>query len=172
MANEHLFHPNAGVRRGREQAMKALGMDKAGAKPSFGGKDEGGHGPVKRTEVTKHDDGTAHVIAHHADGHAAIHQHPHEKAAHEHASRLMGSGGVGGQGVTGENENADMQPGAEENQGQPAEASEAGDQCPECGGEMKPDGEGGEKCEQCGYVKAEDEGAESPKEEAAEAAGY
>jgi len=87
--NAEEYHPNPAVRRIRAKLRGMTGM----AKP-LGENAE--RDPVVRTEVKQHDDGTAHVVAHRKSGRAEIHEHPHEKAAKEHARTMMSGGGGGG----------------------------------------------------------------------------
>lgn len=117
--NAEGFHPVPSIRRARAASPLSGSKD---AKPDASAE----HGPVKRTEVEKHADGKAHVIAHHEDGHAETHQHANVQEAHDHASDLMAGGDSMG------------------SSGQVDDDSEG--ECPECGGAMK-DG----TCQQCGY---------------------
>lgn len=152
------YHPNPAVRRA-----------KAGLRKSLGGKvneapEHDGHGPVVETSVVKHKDGKAHVRARHEDGHEAIHEHPHEQAAHEHAKALMSPGEE-------HPENPELDTRAEEEEGNAAAGSEPGahdpegsaegeenESCPNCGSEMS-----GGKCPVCGY--SENEGEEHEEED-------
>lgn len=135
------FHPVPGVRRAREAHPLAKPGSSSHTNP-HGKSMEQDHGQVTRTEVEKHDDGTAHVTAHHADGHVASHQHPHVQAAHDHAQDLMSGG---------DSMRSDG-------------AVDTEDTCPNCGGSMI-----GGKCETCGYEK-KDEAAEGESEESQEVA--
>lgn len=47
-------------------------------------------GPVTSTEVEKHIDGTAHVLAYNKNGNVKVHEHPSHTAATQHASDLKG----------------------------------------------------------------------------------
>jgi hypothetical protein len=47
-------------------------------------------GPTTHTEVEKHIDGTAHVLAYNKNGNAKVHEHSNHEAAREHASQLKG----------------------------------------------------------------------------------
>jgi hypothetical protein len=120
--NAESYHPVPSVRRAR--AKNPIGGSAGGGKTNL--TDE--HGPVTRTEVEKHDDGTAHVTAHHAKGHVEVHQHPNLEAAHEHAHSLMSGGD------------------AMNSEGKVEDGSQDGEECPSCGATMQ-DG----KCPQCGY---------------------
>lgn len=169
------YHPVPSVRRFRErEAAKGHdGHHSAGfssqTNPHGHGLEQQ-HGPVTKTEVEKHEDGTAHVVAHHKDGHVQAHQHPNVAAAHAHARNLMA--GAGGGAYAHEqhgNEQEAAKQGAEEavpnsgledqdvlaESGKEGESPELeaeehemgpGEDCPNCGHKM----EGG-KCPQCGY---------------------
>lgn len=134
--NAESYHPVPSIRRAREKSPLATHGEKTNLT------DE--HGPVTRTEVEKHDNGTAHVTAHHAKGHVEVHQHPNVAAAHDHAENLMSGG---------DSMNSDTK----------GDGSEQ--ECPNCGGEMV-DG----KCSQCGYESPEEKG-ESKEFEAGEQEG-
>lgn len=130
------FHPVPSIRRLREKNAQAKGD----------GKD---HGPVIKTEVDRHDDGSATMTAHHADGHKQEHHHPTEAEAHDHAKDLMSGGDA---------MRSDGQVDTETDQ-----------TCPNCGAQME-DGE----CPQCGYEspeKKQEEKGESPEFEAGEKEG-
>jgi hypothetical protein len=137
MAHEaESFHPVPSIRRMREKH--------AGAK-----NDGADHGPVTKTEVERHEDGSATVTAHHADGHVQEHHHPTEADAHDHAKDMMS----GGDAMRSDGE-VDTEPDGT---------------CPNCGAKMV-DGE----CPQCGYEspdKAKEEKSESPEFEAGEQEG-
>lgn len=139
--NAENYHPVPSIRRMR--AKHPIGGSAGGEKTNL--TDE--HGPVTRTEVEKHDDGTAHVTAHHAKGHVEVHQHPNEAAAHEHAQTLMSGGD------------------AMNSEGKVEDGSQQGEECPNCGSTMQ-----GGKCPTCGYEDKEEKG-ESPEFEAGEQEG-
>lgn len=130
------FHPIPAVRRMREKHMPEKG--------EATDTESSQHGAVTRTEVEKRPDGTAHVKAHHEDGHVATHHHPHAEAAQEHAHNLMTGGPQAYDQLHGDQAEQD---------------------CPECGGKM----EAG-KCTQCGYESPEEQG-ESKEFEAGEKEG-
>lgn len=135
------YHPVPGIRRTRAK----FPLSGHGEKTNL--TDE--HGPVTRTEVEKKDDGTAHVIAHHAKGHVEVHQHPDLASAHEHAATLMGGGD------------------AMNSDGKVEDGSQKGEECPNCGDTMQ-DG----KCPTCGYEdKDKEEKGESKEFEAGEREG-
>jgi hypothetical protein len=90
--NAEEYHPNPAVRRIRAKLRGMTGM----AKPQG---ENAERDPVVRTEVKPHDDGTAHVVAHRKSGRAEIHEHPHEKAAKDHARTMMSGGGNRGRGT-------------------------------------------------------------------------
>lgn len=113
------FHPVPSIRRAR--AAHPIGGKSGGEKTNL--TDE--HGPVTRTEVEKHEDGTAHVTAHHAKGHVEVHQHPSVQEAHDHANDLMSGG---------------------DPMDSDGKLDDNAEECPNCGSKM----EGG-KCPQCGY---------------------
>lgn len=112
------YHPVPSVRR-----LRSKNPITSGEKTNL--TDE--HGPVTRTEVERHGDGSAHVTAHHAKGHVETHQHKTEAEAHDHAKDLMSGGD------------------SMQSDGQVDTPTDA--ECPNCGAQMV-DGE----CPQCGYM--------------------
>lgn len=143
------YHPNPEVRRSRSKMRKGMG-GKGPHKPE--------HDPVKRTEVEKHDDGTAHVVAHHQSGKAVVHEHPNEAAAHEHGKALMAGEMHGSEMHTPGQEDAIGALGGGEPEEENHEASTEGEDggenesCPNCGAEME-DG----KCPTCGHKNEQED---------------
>lgn len=176
MKDASTYHPVPAVRRFREhEAAKGHEAFSSHTNP-HGHHLEQEHGPVQKTEVEKHEDGTAHVVAHHKDGHKEIHQHPNVAAAHAHARELMrGSGGAYAHERHGNEHEAEAQTAEEatpdaglEDQdvmagigGEDEGAEAAGEtECPNCGHQMQ-----GGKCPNCGYeARAGNEGGEEEEE--------